>query len=307
MTETNKTDDIIMLLKKLILNTEQSKQTPYDIKIKSRIKEPKIVEDMRFTPKQKYRKYKTKIEPNLLNKVMIDEEDDVVAKLKEEFDSKNKQKQMELIKTTEVPNYKQSEIKKKNINRLRSAPEIRKEDIDRLRRAVQEKVDLVGEFSDVTPGATQALLGLTQMKPTSPRGSRIILMRTPEQMKRFEETQRKLLNQFETEIKEIRDNKNKNKSATTIQNAIRGHNARKEMDILYDDKQSALSTAVAASPEEPKRGRGRPKGSFGQKRKLNIAAENAASKIKQAKKINNPTGPFSFKNAYAESSLLGYY
>lgn len=89
MAENNKTDDIIMLLKKLILNTKQNKQTPYDIKIKNRIQEPKLVEDMRFTPKQKYRKYKTKIEPNLLNKIMIDEEDDIVAKLKEEFENRN--------------------------------------------------------------------------------------------------------------------------------------------------------------------------------------------------------------------------
>ena len=90
MTDTKTIDakDIELLLKKIILNTKEKKQTPYDIKIKNRIREPKIVEDMRFTPKQKYRMYKTKIEPNLFSKIMIDEEDDIVAKLKQEFDNK---------------------------------------------------------------------------------------------------------------------------------------------------------------------------------------------------------------------------
>ena len=49
--------DETKLLKHLIyILAKKDKHTPYDIKIKNRIKEPKIVEDMRFTPKQKCRK-----------------------------------------------------------------------------------------------------------------------------------------------------------------------------------------------------------------------------------------------------------
>ena len=88
---------------------------------------------------------------------------------------------------------------------------------------------------------------------------------------------------------------------------IKGHKERATYDdMLFDEEQSKLSTAVAESTPV-KRRRGRPLGSYGIKRRTAIAAEDAAIKIKEAKKKNNPTGPFSFKNTYAQNSLLGYY
>ena len=70
---------------------------------------------------------------------------------------------------------------------------------------------------------------------------------------------------------------------TKIQNALRGHNARKEYDKLYDNVLSVSSTAVAGgTPEQPKRGPGRPQGSFGKKRRDEIEQQKKEEAMKKA-------------------------
>ena len=46
-----------------------------------KIRQPQIL----YSDKQKYRRYKTKTEPKLFSKITIDEEDDLVAKIRKEF------------------------------------------------------------------------------------------------------------------------------------------------------------------------------------------------------------------------------
>ena len=73
------------LLLKLAEKTKEKK--PHNIRIKNRNpNEPKIKPDTRYSEKQKYRIYKTKIEPNNLDKIKIDEEDDIVAQIREAFE-----------------------------------------------------------------------------------------------------------------------------------------------------------------------------------------------------------------------------
>jgi hypothetical protein len=64
----------------------QQKKKPYDVKIKNfNPKEPKVKQNIKYSAKQNYRKYKSNVEPNLRSKIMIDEEDDMVNKIKKAF------------------------------------------------------------------------------------------------------------------------------------------------------------------------------------------------------------------------------
>ena len=45
---------------------------------------------MKYSDKQKYRRYKTKTEPKLFNKIMVDEEDDIVNTIKKAFGIEDK-------------------------------------------------------------------------------------------------------------------------------------------------------------------------------------------------------------------------
>jgi hypothetical protein len=78
----------------------QQKKKPYDVKIKNfNRNEPKIKQNVKYSAKQNFRKYKSNIEPNLRSKIMIDEEDDMVNKIKKAFG----------IETTSKRNFTQTE------------------------------------------------------------------------------------------------------------------------------------------------------------------------------------------------------
>ena len=70
-----------------IINAGKLKKKPHNITIKNfnpnepKTHKPKIL----YSEKQNYRRYKTKTEPKLYSKIMIDEEDDLVAKIRKEF------------------------------------------------------------------------------------------------------------------------------------------------------------------------------------------------------------------------------
>ena len=106
----------------------------------------------------------------------------------------------------------------------------------------------------------------------------------------------------------------KQNAARFLQNYIRAKNNEDN----YLEELSALSTAVA-SKTPIKRGRGRPVGSYGPKRRAEIerqeqleareqAYQGAVEKIRGAKKTNASSSGFtSIKNAYLHNSTLGYY
>jgi len=103
MDESIDINNTIKLFQKLVLNTQGKDKKPHNIKIKNNNpNEPKIMEDKRFTAKQKYRFYKTKIEPKLLNKITVDDIDDIVAELKKAFVNKDKDTS---VNTSDLPEH----------------------------------------------------------------------------------------------------------------------------------------------------------------------------------------------------------
>ena len=76
-----------------VLNTDKLKKKPYDVKIKNyNPNEAKIQVNTKYSDKQKFRRYKTKTEPKLFSKIMIDEEDDIVKTIKKAFGIEDKKK-----------------------------------------------------------------------------------------------------------------------------------------------------------------------------------------------------------------------
>ena len=68
-----------------IVNLEQKKK-PHNVNIRNHNPhEPKIKANTKYSAKQSYRRYKTKKEPNLLNRIQVNEDDDIVSKIKEAF------------------------------------------------------------------------------------------------------------------------------------------------------------------------------------------------------------------------------
>lgn len=67
-----------------IMNAEQKKK-PHNIQINNNAKQPKINPNIKYTDKHRYKRYKTKIEPKLHNKIEVNEEDDIVNKIKDAF------------------------------------------------------------------------------------------------------------------------------------------------------------------------------------------------------------------------------
>ena len=92
-----------------IINTDKTKKKPYDVKIKNNNpNEPKVNINMKYSDKQKYRRYKTKTEPKLFSKIMIDEEDDIVNTIKKAFGMENKKNtNMTNVETSGVPYYEE--------------------------------------------------------------------------------------------------------------------------------------------------------------------------------------------------------
>ena len=73
-----------------IINTKNKKK-PYNITFKNfNPNEPKISVNTMYSDKQKYRRYKTKTEPKLFSKIMVDDEEDLIAKIRKEFGIEDK-------------------------------------------------------------------------------------------------------------------------------------------------------------------------------------------------------------------------
>ena len=80
----------VLLRNPIVLNQEQKKK-PHNVQIKNNNpKEPKIKQNVKYSAKQNYRRYKTITEPNLHSKIMVDDGDDMVNKIQEAFGIKPK-------------------------------------------------------------------------------------------------------------------------------------------------------------------------------------------------------------------------
>jgi ABC-type uncharacterized transport system substrate-binding protein len=67
----------------VIVVNQDKKKKPFDVKFGTF--EPKIKTNMKYSSKQSYRQYKTKIEPKVKSKIMVDDEDDIVKQIKKSF------------------------------------------------------------------------------------------------------------------------------------------------------------------------------------------------------------------------------
>jgi len=81
----------------LVLINQKQKKKPYDVKFSNF--QPKIQPQIKYTAKQAFRQYKSKIEPKLKEKIEIDEEDDLVKKIKEAFGIKRQNTNYNEIET----------------------------------------------------------------------------------------------------------------------------------------------------------------------------------------------------------------
>ena len=63
------------------INLEQKKK-PYDVKINNNARQPKVTPNVKYSDKHRFRQYRTKIEPNLFKKIEVNEEDDIMDKIK---------------------------------------------------------------------------------------------------------------------------------------------------------------------------------------------------------------------------------
>ena len=91
-----------------IVNLEQKKK-PHNVTIQNYNKnEPKIKANIKYSAKQSFRRYKTKTEPNLLSKIQVNEDDDIVNKIKEALGIKTESKNSNYTETetSSVPFYK---------------------------------------------------------------------------------------------------------------------------------------------------------------------------------------------------------
>lgn len=215
MADNNEADNIKKIFQKILLNTQDTKKKPYDIKINNNRNEPKIKGDIRYSAKQNYRRYKTKVEPNLHSNIKIDEEDDIVSAIKKEFEKYNRDKKAEEVITSDAPYIKEPEkakdpettfsnsIKKdKAIDSLAgkltdnvledALAEINIEDalgqiIDELENEAGDKslfnLD-ISEVSDIDPMTQESLTGQIEATPFTPEvrfGERNMSALTPEE------------------------------------------------------------------------------------------------------------------------------
>jgi len=91
-----------------IVNLEQKKK-PHNVTIKNHNpSEPKTKPNTKYSAKQSYRRYKTRTEPNLFNKIQVNEDDDIVSKIQEALGIKpeGKKSNFSEVETSSVPFYK---------------------------------------------------------------------------------------------------------------------------------------------------------------------------------------------------------
>jgi hypothetical protein len=95
-----------VLLKNPVVINSAEKKKPQNVQIKNfNPKEPKIKQNVKYSAKQSYRRYKTIKEPYLHSKIMVDDGDDIINKIQEAFGIKPKAKpNYSDVKTAELPN-----------------------------------------------------------------------------------------------------------------------------------------------------------------------------------------------------------
>lgn len=141
-----------------IINLQKTKKKPYDVAIDNFKKELKIIPNVKYTAKQRYRRYKTNDAPKLYKRVMIDEEDEMVNKIREAFglNAIKKNKNYQEVETAPTPYYNapQPETVFENRNKEDDITDILADDMEALtlqavpRRAMQRQGEEIEETQE---------------------------------------------------------------------------------------------------------------------------------------------------------------
>ena len=139
-----------------VVNLEQQKK-PHNINIRNyNPNEPKRTPNMKYSDKQRYRRYKTKTEPNLLSKIQVNEEDDIINKIKEAFGIKpdDKGSNYSEPETAPAPFYKGVD----EIPELPEAPRQQREPrVPKERRPLRRDQQLMEELNEITTEEAEEL------------------------------------------------------------------------------------------------------------------------------------------------------
>lgn len=170
-----------------LINTE-TKKKPHNITIKNNnTNEPKMNINMKYTDKQKYRRYKTKTEPKLHDKIMIDEEDDIVNTIKKAFGIENKKNtNFTNVETSGTPYYEEPNPipgEQPNIVEMTREPEPAQEEVNmpplRRKKSKQKEssastsTEITGEIANPTPISPARLMINNQIKVLEERKKKL--------------------------------------------------------------------------------------------------------------------------------------
>ena len=144
-----------------IVSNDKSKKKPYNITFKNfNPNEPKIRKSsILYTDKQKFRNYKTKTEPKLYNKIMVDDEEDLIAKIRKEFGIEDKtRKNYSSSDTSGTPFYEEPNpvaVEQERVNYVNQR--MRAPDAPMMRAPKQQ--NLIDDFTDMTNQDFEDLVG----------------------------------------------------------------------------------------------------------------------------------------------------
>ena len=187
-------------LSQIALINKETKKKPYDVKIKNyNPNEPKIQANMKYSDKQKFRRYKTKTEPKLFSKIMIDEEDDIVKTIKKAFGIEDKKKlNYSEVETSGTPYYETP---------IQQAPEIVNQEQPQIRERPQmiERPQMQERRIRQPSASTEITSDIAQPPPMSPGQIRaqMVLKQSEENRKKREIVQAEAIKRAEQEREKI--------------------------------------------------------------------------------------------------------
>ena len=92
MPEVETNTDLSQIFNNLNISNLKDKKKPYDIKINNKSKQPLVKPNTKYSSKHNYRRYKTNTEPKLLSKILVNEDDDMINKIRQSFGLKTDDK-----------------------------------------------------------------------------------------------------------------------------------------------------------------------------------------------------------------------
>ena len=83
----------------------KEKKKPHNIQINNNRKEPTVKANIKYSDKHNFRRYKTKTEPKLHSKILINEEDDIISKIREAFGEKKPNTNYTEVQPTKISDF----------------------------------------------------------------------------------------------------------------------------------------------------------------------------------------------------------